>query len=104
MRADVFAKRAPPWVALPLLVQVSTAPAEVVDVSPGGFTLRILSHVAASPDQVYAVLIKPSRWWASDHTYSGSADNLYLEARAGGCWCEKLPDGGSVLHLTVVYV
>ena len=25
-------------------------------------------------------------------------------ARAGGCWCESLPDGGSVEHLRVVYV
>ena len=27
-----------------------------------------------------------------------------MEARAGGCWCENLPDGGSVEHLHVVYV
>jgi hypothetical protein len=24
--------------------------------------------------------------------------------RAGGCWCESLPDGGSVEHLHVIYV
>jgi hypothetical protein len=27
-----------------------------------------------------------------------------LEARAGGCWCETLPNGGSVEHLRVVFV
>ena len=66
--------------------------------------MRIVSHVAAAPDKVYANLINPSRWWASDHTFSGSAANLHLDARAGGCWCESLPHGGSVQHLTVVYV
>jgi hypothetical protein len=27
-----------------------------------------------------------------------------LDARAGGCWCETLIDGGSVEHMRVVYV
>ncbi len=34
----------------------------------------------------------------------GSAANLSLEARAGGCWCERLADGGSVEHLRVLLV
>jgi len=53
---------------------------------------------------VYAALIEPARWWSSDHTFSGNAKNLHLEAKAGGCWCESLPNGGSVVHLMVVYV
>lgn len=50
------------------------------------------------------MLLTPAHWWNSDHTFSGSAANLSLEARAGGCWCETLPDGGSVQHMTVSYV
>jgi hypothetical protein len=34
----------------------------------------------------------------------GNAANLSLEARAGGCWCETLPEGGSVEHMHVVYL
>jgi hypothetical protein len=61
-------------------------------------------RTAAGADKVYGALLKPGNWWSSEHTFSGSAANLSLDARAGGCWCEKLPDGGSVEHLRVVYV
>ena len=80
------------------------AGAEVVSVAGNGFEVRETAHVAASPDKVYAALLLPAHWWSSDHTFSGSAANLALDARAGGCWCETLPGGGSVEHLTVVYV
>ncbi len=80
------------------------AAAEVLNVAANGFEVRETAHTAASPDQVYAALLVPSRWWSSDHTFSRSAANLVLDARAGGCWCETLPNGGSVEHLTVVYV
>ena len=80
------------------------AAAEVLNVAAGGFEVRETAHVAAPPDQVYAALLLPSRWWSSDHTFSRSAANLVLDAHAGGCWCETLPNGGSVQHLTVVYV
>jgi uncharacterized protein YndB with AHSA1/START domain len=76
----------------------------VSDIASNGFTLKIDTHIAASPDKVYAALIEPARWWASDHTFSGDAKNLHLEGKAGGCWCETLPNGGSVQHLVVVYV
>ncbi len=80
------------------------AAAEVLNVAANGFEVRETAHTTASPDQVYAALLQPARWWSSDHTFSRSAANLVLEARAGGCWCETLPNGGSVEHLTVVYV
>ena len=43
------------------------------------------------------------RWWSPSHTFSRDAANLSLELRAGGCFCERLKDGGSVQHLQVVY-
>jgi hypothetical protein len=80
------------------------ARAEVLSVAGNGFEVRETVHVAAAPDKAYAALLQPARWWNSDHTFSGNAANLTLDARAGGCWCETLPDGGSVEHLRVVYV
>ena len=77
--------------------------AEVSASGPPGFTVTETAHIAAPPDQVYAVLIAPARWWSPDHTFSKNAANLRLEARAGGCWCEDLPSGGSVEFLHVVY-
>src|SRR5277367_1894554 len=79
------------------------AAAEVINVATNGFEVRETVHVAAAPDKAYAALLLPARWWGSDHTFSGNAANLTLDARAGGCWCESLPDGGSAEHLRVVY-
>ena len=89
-----------------LLVSFIARPAvaEVVSTGPNGFEVRETVHVAAASGKAYAALLQPARWWNSDHTFSRSAANLTLDARAGGCWCETLPEGGSVEHLRVVYV
>ena len=93
-------------VALAAMTTQFTAPAKaaVSDVATNGFTVKIATHIKESPEAVYAALTNPARWWASDHTFSGNAANLRLDARAGGCFCELIPNGGSVQHLTVVYV
>jgi uncharacterized protein YndB with AHSA1/START domain len=80
-----------------------TAYAAIDNVGAAGFSLAETAHIAATPDQVYAALVVPSRWWSSAHTFSHDAGNLTLDAKAGGCWCETLPGGGSVQHLVVVY-
>jgi opacity protein-like surface antigen len=80
----------------------SPAHAAIVDLAPNGFELQETIHVAAAPAQVYAALVVPQYWWSSQHSFSGNAANMSLDAHAGGCWCETLPDGGSALHLIVV--
>jgi uncharacterized protein YndB with AHSA1/START domain len=87
-----------------VLTAAVPAVATVIDVAPNGFTVQVSAHIAAAPGKVYAALIKPALWWDSAHTFSGDARNLILNAKPGGCWCEKLADGGSAVHLTVVYV
>lgn len=79
------------------------ARAAVVDVTPSGMEVMHTFTVAASPQQVWETLVQPARWWSSDHTFSGSAANMTLEPKAGGCWCETLPNGGSVQHLMVSF-
>ena len=81
----------------------ATAHADVTDFAPGGFALTETAHIAAPRDKVYAALIEPSHWWSSAHSFSGKAANFTFDARAGGCWCETLPNGGSVDFMTVVY-
>jgi hypothetical protein len=90
--------------ALAVLFIGSYASAEVASVSANGFEVKESVHVAVAPDKAFAALLQPSRWWTSEHTFSGNAANLTLDARAGGCWCESLPDGGSVEHMHVVFV
>ena len=82
---------------------VLPARAAVGDSATNGFSVIETAHIAATPDKVYAALITPSHWWSSSHTFSHDAANLSLDATAGGCWCEKLPDQGTVQHLVVVH-
>ena len=77
--------------------------AEVKSVTPNGFEVVSTATISAPPDRVYAALGEVGRWWSPSHTFSRDAANLGLELRAGGCFCERLKDGGSVQHLQVVY-
>ena len=94
------------------LLPVAPARAEVTAVSETGFIVKHSVVAAADKAAVWKALIAPSRWWNKSHTWSGNADNLYLDAQATGCFCEKLPKPadapadqrmGSVEHMHVVY-
>ncbi|HEY6546042.1 MAG TPA: SRPBCC domain-containing protein [Dokdonella sp.] len=71
------------------------AQAEVEQAAADGFFIRMSAPVEARPDAAWAALIQPSQWWSSEHTWSGKAANLRLEASAGGCWCERWADGSA---------
>lgn len=79
------------------------ASARVVSVTPQGFELSERAVVKAPPAEVYRVLIDIAAWWDGAHSYSGDAANISIEARAGGCWCERLKNGGSIEHMRIVY-
>ncbi|WP_297507126.1 ATPase [uncultured Caulobacter sp.] len=85
------------------LLAAGAARAEVVDAQANGFEIKHEVVVAAPASVVWATLVQPAKWWSSTHTWSGSAANLSLGASSGGCFCEKLPNGGSVLHMTTLY-
>lgn len=65
------------------------AAAEVLQSSPAGATLEHRYRIASPPLQAWRALVHPELWWPSDHTWSGAATNLRLEAQAGGCFCEN---------------
>lgn len=85
------------WGALP-------ASAAVIDVGPAGMEVAHTVRIAASPEDIWAALIQPGRWWSSDHTFSGDAANMSFEPKVGGCWCETLPDGGALMHMRVGFI
>lgn len=80
-----------------------TATAAVETAREGSFAIKTVVLLEAKPAHAWKFLVRPSKWWDSAHTWSGSASNLVLEPRAGGCFCEKLADGGSVQHARVVF-
>ena len=85
------------------LCLVATCKAEVLKVSPGGFTVRSEAVVRGDAPHAWRALVNDiGKWWNPEHTYSGRAENLSIESRPGGCFCERLPNGGGVVHMTVV--
>jgi hypothetical protein len=88
-----------------LILLTLVAGGEVVDSAASGFTVENRVRVAAKPAEAYAALVeRVSDWWDPEHSWSGDAKNLSIEPRAGGCFCETLPGGGSVEHMEVAYV
>ena len=87
-----------------LAVMLTTAPfaaqAEVTDQSAAGFQIRHVVNIDAPQAKARAAVQDIGRWWSDDHTYSGKAGNLSIDA--AGCFCETLP-GGFVRHMSVVY-
>ena len=85
------------------MMSAAVARAETSGVSPAGFMVRIHRDVAAAPHEVYATIARIGTWWSSAHTWSGDAANLSLDAKAGGCFCERW-GGNSVAHGQVILV
>ncbi len=100
------------FAALLLATPAVPVRAEVVAQSDAGFVIKQSVEVSADQQAVWKALIAPAKWWSSDHTWSHDAANLYLDAQATGCFCEKLPKPadapadqriGSVEHMHVIF-
>ena len=89
--------------AVSLAALAGSAAAEVAARSENGFSLVYERPVTASAEAVLEAVGRPAAWWSDAHTYSGSAANLSVDLRPGGCWCEALP-GGGVKHAEAVLV
>jgi uncharacterized protein YndB with AHSA1/START domain len=86
------------------MLAATPAAAEVKSSSPAGFEVEAKATVPVPPAQAYAALVRIGEWWNSQHTYSGQAANMRLDPRAGGCFCETVPEGeGTIEHMRVVY-
>jgi hypothetical protein len=92
--------------AIAIVLMFAAAPsvhAEVIDSTPAGFTMKATTEVTAVPAAIYLALVNQvGSWWDREHTWSGNPTNMSIDGRAGGCFCEKLADGGSVQHMSVV--
>ena len=93
------------------LLAATPLAAEVTEQDDSGFVTRDEAIVEATPKQVWLALISPARWWNDGHTWSGDAANMTLMPKAGGCFCEKIPEvedaeritlEGSVEHMRVI--
>lgn len=76
--------------------------AEVVSQSAGEFSIKLEQELTQDSATIYRGLASLPAWWNPAHSYSGSAKNLSMELRAGGCFCERW-EQASVEHLRVIY-
>jgi uncharacterized protein YndB with AHSA1/START domain len=93
-------------IMLALVMTCLAAPsaATVKSKTPGSLVIEHRAISPLPPERVFANIGQVARWWNPEHSYSGKAENLSLQLRAGGCFCETLPNNGGVEHMRVSYV
>ncbi|RTE87061.1 MULTISPECIES: SRPBCC domain-containing protein [Gammaproteobacteria] len=78
--------------------------AEVKSSSESGFHLEINQAIDTTPEVAYHHFVNDiAQWWLSSHTWFGNSENLSIEARAGGCFCELNGDQQAE-HMMVSFV
>lgn len=82
----------------------SIAVAEVLNAAPGGFTVQHERLMAADRAATWTAALSIGDWWSDDHTVSGDAGRMRIDARPLGCFCEYLGDDDGVVHLAVTSV
>jgi uncharacterized protein YndB with AHSA1/START domain len=90
--------------ALSLACLAPLAVADVVDSAPNGFTTVNEVVVTSNRAEAWVAATDVGKWWSSDHTISGDAARLSIDARVQGCFCESLGENAGVVHLTVTTV
>ena len=92
---------------LVLLAGACSAPlvqAEIKDATASGFTIENVRVVPVAPEAAFKALVDDvDRWWPKDHSWWGEKARFSIDARAGGCFCER---GGKheALHMLVTFV
>ena len=87
------------------VIDIGSAAAGVVDAETTGFTTVNRATIDAPRDIVWrAAIAEIDQWWSSDHTISGEAGRLRIDAKPQGCFCEHLGEGAGVVHMIVTMV
>lgn len=82
----------------------SAVHAEIKDATPSGFTLENKRMVPVAPEAAFKALVDDvDQWWPKDHSWWGKEAKFSIDAKAGGCFCER---GGKheALHMLVTFV
>ena len=88
-----------------LLLSSSPVAAEVLHSGDNGFSVSHTISTEAETFVAYRTMTSHiDQWWNGDHSWSGDATNLYMDIELGGCFCERLPGGGKVEHLRIIYL
>jgi hypothetical protein len=77
---------------------------EVKDSAANGFTTVNEVVVNANRADAWKMALEIGSWWSPDHTISGDAGRLSIDAVLQGCFCESLGSEAGVVHLVVTTV
>ena len=92
-------------ILLASLVAAAPVSAEVIDAAPAGFSLLHEVTIAAPRSDTWrAAIDEVGQWWSSDHTITGDAGRMSIDATPQGCFCEAIGEHAGVVHLTVTFV
>jgi len=86
-----------------LLFLPTFAYADVISSDNHGFQIVIERIVKIDKAVAYKQFLKIGEWWNADHTWFGKSENLSLDTKAGGCFCEK-EGAKEVLHMLITFV
>ncbi len=93
------------FAALALSLFAISANSDVMSAGPGGFTTVHEVDIDARRARVWQAAIgEVGQWWHDDHTISGDAGRMSIDARPMGCFCEDLSGDDGVVHLVVTSV
>lgn len=87
-----------------MMLLSTPAGAEVVSADDHGFEIRQNINLVVPKEDAFAAIGRVQDWWDKAHTYSGDASRMSLQLRPGGCFCERLDDGGGIEHMRVAYL
>lgn len=91
-------------VALLAACCIAPVQAEVKDATASGFTIENTRVAAADPQTAWNALVDDvDQWWPKDHSWWGAASKLSIDARAGGCFCERA-GAQQAQHMQVTFV
>jgi len=89
---------------LAAIASAGSALAEVRDSSAIGFTVVHEAVVQADRMAAWrAATLDVGQWWSDDHTITGDARRMSIDAVPLGCFCETLGNDAGVVHLTVTF-
>jgi uncharacterized protein YndB with AHSA1/START domain len=92
------------FIAISTAVASLPAQAEVKDAASSGFTVENSAVVPVDAATAWQALVGSiDLWWPKEHTWWGRASRLSIDARAGGCFCERAGER-QVQHMQVVFV
>ena len=101
--AGGWAQRARAGVLAAALLAAAPVSAELTWSTDEAFVTRHEALIRAEAKTVFEEIFDIAGWWNGAHSWSADATNLYIEPGAGGCFCERLPGGGGVEHLHIVF-